>query len=77
MNSIAKRFLFIRTLPTPNPHSLMFNPGKAVTGDPALSRDFPQIRAAMSSPLARQLFQIEGVTRVFYGPDFISVSKKN
>ena len=33
-SSLARRNLFIRSLTTPNPHSLMFNPGKAVTGDP-------------------------------------------
>lgn len=74
--NVSRRGLFIRALATPNPNSLMFNPGKPVTGDPKRSADFPKIRDAMSAPLARQLFQIEGVIRVFYGADFISVTKR-
>ena len=38
--------------------------------------DFSSIRYATVSPLAQQLFQIDGVTRVFYGSDFISVAKE-
>ena len=37
--------------------------------------DFSSVRFTTISPLARQLFQIEGVTRVFYADDFISVTK--
>jgi hypothetical protein len=40
------------------------------------SHDFAAARYTHISPLARKLFLIEGVTRVFYGKDFISVSKK-
>ena len=39
--------------------------------------DFSSIRFTHISPLARKLFQIEGVIRVFYGKDFISVTKKD
>ena len=38
--------------------------------------DFSNIRYTTISPLARQLFQIEGITRVFYADDFISVTKE-
>ena len=38
--------------------------------------DFSSIRYTTVSPLARRLFQIDGVTRVFFGRDFISVTKK-
>ena len=38
--------------------------------------DFSNIRYTHISPMARQLFGIEGITRVFYGKDFISVSKE-
>ena len=38
--------------------------------------DFSNIRYTTISPLARQLFQIDGVTRVFFGNDFISVTKE-
>lgn len=37
--------------------------------------DFSNIRYTTISPLARQLFQIDGVTRVFFANDFISVTK--
>ena len=51
-------------------------PGKPVTGDPGTTMDFSSIRYTEVSPLARQLFQVEGVTRVFFGSDFISVTKE-
>jgi NFU1 iron-sulfur cluster scaffold homolog, mitochondrial len=38
--------------------------------------DFSSIRFTHVSPLARRLFQIEGIVRVFYGKDYISVTKK-
>ena len=38
--------------------------------------DFSSIRYTEVSPLARQLFQVDGVTRVFFGSDFISVTKE-
>ena len=74
-NSLIRRLLFIRSAPTPNPQSLKFIPGKPVTGD-GTTMDFSNIRYTTISPLARQLFQIDGVTRVFYGSDFISVTKE-
>lgn len=50
--------MFIQTQSTPNPASLMFYPGKPVmeTG----STDFSNARSAMSSPLAKNLFGIDG-----------------
>lgn len=39
------------------------------------TKEFTAPRYAYSSPLALKLFLLEGVTRVFYGKDFISVSK--
>lgn len=50
--------MFIQTQSTPNPASLMFYPGKQVmeTG----SADFPNARSAMSSPLAKSLFGVDG-----------------
>ena len=73
---IASRQLFIQTATTPNPSCLKFSPGKSVTGDSSQTIDYSSIRNTSASPLARQLFQIVGVTRVFYGKDFISVTKK-
>ncbi|XP_011102301.1 nifU-like protein 4, mitochondrial [Sesamum indicum] len=68
-----RRSMFIQTQSTPNPASLMFYPGKPLmdTG----SADFPNARAAMSSPLAKNLFGIDGITRVFFGTDFVTVTK--
>ncbi|KAF5190332.1 Nfu1 iron-sulfur cluster scaffold-like protein [Thalictrum thalictroides] len=70
-----KRSMFIQTDPTPNPSSLMFRPGKPVME--IGSADFPNARSAMTSPLAKALFGIDGTTRVFFGSDFITVSKSD
>ncbi|XP_051946161.1 NFU1 iron-sulfur cluster scaffold homolog, mitochondrial [Xyrauchen texanus] len=67
------RTLSILTQDTPNPRSLKFIPGKPVLGTG--TRDFPTSGSAESSPLARDLFQIEGIKSVFYGPDFITLTK--
>ncbi|PIA58996.1 hypothetical protein AQUCO_00400095v1 [Aquilegia coerulea] len=67
--------MFIQTEPTPNPSSLMFRPGKPVME--VGSADFPNARSAMTSPLAKALFAIDGTTRVFFGSDFITVSKSD
>ena len=37
--------------------------------------EFSAPRDSSKSPLAKSLFRIDGITRVFYGPDFISVTK--
>ncbi|KAG4908680.1 hypothetical protein AAZX31_20G227500 [Glycine max] len=68
-----RRSMFIQTQPTPNPSSLMFYPGKPVME--VGSSDFPNPRSAMNSPLAKSLFAIDGVTRVFFGSDFVTVTK--
>lgn len=65
--------MFIQTEQTPNPATLKFLPGRAVMGEGTAS--FAEAEEAERSPLARRLFQIEGVTGVFFGGDFISVSK--
>jgi Fe-S cluster biogenesis protein NfuA len=65
--------MFIQTEPTPNPATLKFIPGKPVLGDGAV--DFRSPDEAVTSPLAQRLFAIDGVTGVFLGSDFISVSK--
>src|SRR5207342_2737698 len=66
--------MFIQTESTPNPATLKFLPGREVMGEGAVA-DFPSHETAMRSPLARTLFDIEGVARVFFGSDFISVTK--
>ncbi|CAN6438942.1 unnamed protein product [Victoria cruziana] len=65
--------MFIQTQSTPNPASLMFYPGKPVME--VGSADFPSARSAMNSPLAKALFGIDGISRVFYGSDFVTVTK--
>ncbi|PKA65750.1 NifU-like protein 4, mitochondrial [Apostasia shenzhenica] len=70
-----RRSMFIQTQSTPNPSSLMFYPGKPVME--IGSADFPNARVAMSSPLAKSLFAIDGTTRVFFGSDFVTVTKSD
>ena len=65
--------MFIQTETTPNPEVLKFLPGREVMGEGV--RDFRAAEEAPDSPLATELFDIEGVTRVFFGPDFITVGK--
>jgi Fe-S cluster biogenesis protein NfuA len=65
--------MFIETETTPNPATLKFLPGRAVLA--AGSRDFRKVEDANASPLARELFGIEGVAGVYFGSDFISVTK--
>ncbi|XP_043358969.1 NFU1 iron-sulfur cluster scaffold homolog, mitochondrial isoform X2 [Dermochelys coriacea] len=67
------RCMFIQTQDTPNPNSLKFIPGRQVLESRTM--DFSTPAAAFCSPLARQLFRIEGVKSVFFGPDFITVTK--
>lgn len=72
---ISNRTLFIRTVDTPNPQCLKFYPGKQVLEAEDKTLDFPSIRKTHISPLARQLFMIEGITRVFYAFDYLSITK--
>ncbi|MEL6318119.1 MAG: NifU family protein [Pseudomonadota bacterium] len=65
--------MFIQTEATPNPATLKFLPGATVMA--AGSAEFGSIEAAASSPLAQRLFAVDGVENVFFGPDFISVTK--
>jgi Fe-S cluster biogenesis protein NfuA len=65
--------MFIQTEPTPNPATLKFIPGKMVLGNDTI--DYRSRADAADSPLASRLFEIEGVTGVFLGADFISVTK--
>ncbi|KAI9473440.1 MAG: scaffold protein Nfu/NifU N terminal-domain-containing protein [Benjaminiella poitrasii] len=68
------RNMFIQTEQTPNNDSLKFIPGVPVLGSG--SAEFLDVRSSMKSPLAKQLFQIDGVSGVFFGPDFITISKE-
>jgi Fe-S cluster biogenesis protein NfuA len=65
--------MFIQTEATPNPATLKFLPGKPVL--PGGTRDYRDAEAAAESPLAQKLFSITGVSGVFLGQDFITVTK--
>jgi Fe-S cluster biogenesis protein NfuA len=66
--------MFIQTESTPNPATMKFLPGKEVLRDE--TADFRDAETAhASSPLAGRLFDIPGVTAVFFGYDFITVTK--
>lgn len=65
--------MFIQTEPTPNPNVLKFLPGRAVAGEPC---EFRTIDEAAASPLAEALFELEGVSGVFFGADYVSVSRE-
>jgi Fe-S cluster biogenesis protein NfuA len=65
--------MFIQTETTPNPQTLKFLPGRALLPDG--SREFPTVAEAAASPLARALFRLEGVKRVYFGADFLTVTK--
>ena len=67
--------MFIQTESTPNPNTLKFLPGRDVMGEGAVA-DFPSLEQAGRSPLAKALFTIPEVARVFFGSDFISVTKR-
>jgi Fe-S cluster biogenesis protein NfuA len=67
--------MFIQTEATPNPATLKFIPGRPVLGDGTL--EFRAGEVTEGSPLATKLFEIDGVTGVFLGSDFISVTKED
>ncbi len=69
--------MFIQTEATPNPATLKFLPGRDVLGQGTLGQgtmEFARDDAARS-PLAERLFNVPGVTGVFYGADFVTVTK--
>ena len=65
--------MFIQTQDTPNPATLKFIPGVPVMDHG--TADFADADAAARAPLARRLFQIDGITGVFLGQDFVAVTK--
>lgn len=68
-----RRNLFIETQDTPNPNSIKFMPGVQILENS--TRNFPNASSAIGSPLARSLFRVQGVSSVFFGPDFITITK--
>lgn len=67
--------MFIQTQATPNPATLKFLPGQTILENGL--KDYQSADDAGSSPLAQRLFTLQGVTGVFLGPDFVSVSKSD
>lgn len=65
--------MFIQTETTPNPATIKFLPGQDIS--PARSFDFKSAAEAQYAPLAKRIFGISGVAGVFYGRDFVSVTK--
>jgi Fe-S cluster biogenesis protein NfuA len=65
--------MFIQTEATPNPATLKFIPGRTVLDGGTM--EFSSREAASRSPLAERLFGVPGVTSVFYGSDFVTVTK--
>ncbi len=65
--------MFIQTEQTPNPATLKFLPGRDVVSKGVV--DFTDPEQAQKSPLARRVFAVEGVTAVFLGADFVTVTK--
>src|SRR3979490_2992278 len=65
--------MFIQTEATPNPATLKFIPGRMVLDSGTM--EFTDREAAARSPLAEKLFSVPGVTGVFYGSDFVTVTK--
>jgi Fe-S cluster biogenesis protein NfuA len=65
--------MFIQTESTPNPATLKFLPGQTVLQ--VGTADFPSPDTADKSPLARRLFAVDGVSGVFFGSDFVTVTK--
>jgi Fe-S cluster biogenesis protein NfuA len=65
--------MFIQTEATPNPATLKFIPGRTVLDTGTM--EFANREAAARSPLAERLFDVSGVSGVFYGYDFVTVTK--
>ena len=66
--------MFIQTENTPNPLTVKFLPGETVMEEGVA--EFKNKKQALVSPLAKQLFQLGDVDGVFFGSDFISVTKE-
>jgi Fe-S cluster biogenesis protein NfuA len=65
--------MFIQTEATPNPATLKFIPGRTVLDTGTM--EFANREAAARSPLAERLFGVPGISIVFYGYDFVTVTK--
>jgi Fe-S cluster biogenesis protein NfuA len=71
--------MFIQTESTPNPDALKFLPGQDISpSGPVFFENLEDsFRSDRSSDLATKLFQIEGIVAVFFGYNFITITKTN
>ena len=67
--------MFIQTESTPNPATLKFLPGQTVLENG--TADFPSAEAAKISPLAARVISVSGVVGVFFGRDFVTITKND
>ena len=65
--------MFIQTENTPNPQTLKFLPGKVVMEEGTAF--YQNIEEGSNSPFAKRLFNVDGVEGVFFGSDFITITK--
>ena len=65
--------MFIQIEPTPNPLTLKFLPGRTVLNKGTLF--YQDESKASDSPFAKRMFAVEGVNSVFFGSDFITITK--
>ena len=65
--------MFIQTEQTPNPLTLKFLPGRVVIKEGTAF--YKKESEVLDSPLAKKIFAIDGVDGVFFGTDFITVTK--
>ncbi|KAJ9654965.1 hypothetical protein H2198_006079 [Neophaeococcomyces mojaviensis] len=78
---LTARTIFIQTQDTPNADALKFIPNHPVLpeGFPTTSVEYTSPRSTLASPhpspLAARLLGVDGVSSIFYGPDFITVTK--
>ncbi|EIM22127.1 HIRA-interacting protein 5 [Wallemia mellicola] len=73
--ALQARTMFIQTETTPNEDSLKFIPGVQVMSNNATA-EFTEAKSSIGSPLAMRLFGIDDIRSVFYGPDFVTISKQ-
>ena len=65
--------MFIQVEPTPNPLTLKFLPGRTVAkGGTIFYQNESEI---LNSPFAKRMFAVDGVNSVFFGSDFITITK--
>ena len=65
--------MFIQTEQTPNPQTLKFLPGKVVMKEGTAF--YQNLDEAGNSPFAKKLFNVDGIEGVFFGSDFITITK--